>query len=47
MFEYNGQTFDLKELCTMMEQAMQYGQNHCWYCDKQFTMGEQITTILN
>lgn len=45
MFEYNGQTFDLKELCTMMERAMQYAQDHCWCCDKEFEMGEQVVQI--
>ena len=45
MFEYNGQTYCLRELHNMVKQANQYAQNHCWCCDKEFEMGEQVVTI--
>lgn len=45
MFEYNGQTYCLRELHNMMKQANRYAQNHCWCCDKEFKMGEQVVTI--
>lgn len=45
MFEYNGQTYCLRELYNMMKEANRYAQNHCWCCDKEFEMGEQVVTI--
>ena len=45
MFKYNGQTYCIREINKMMKEAQQYAQTHCWCCDKEFQMGEQIVTI--
>lgn len=45
MFEYNGQEYYLRELYKMMKEASQYMNDHCWCCDKEFEMGEQVVQI--
>ena len=45
MFEYDGKTYCMRELYNMMQEANQYAQNHCWCCDKEFEMGEQVVQI--